>query len=312
MNARKPFIPPALKAMPQWMLWKLILKEGQDKPAKVPFSPKTRMACNPVDASNYMPYGEAVQQWKVSPSAYKGLAFGLVQGVVCVDLDDCLDGDGNVKAWAKGILDQLPASFVEVSQSGKGLHWFGLASLPEGARQRFTLPCGNRVEIYERKRFIAMTGKAMPNSLEDVTEAQDAISSLYKRLTIPPEDPAPQPHNVGLEHIQGVMARMYQSKHGHEIQALWNGDIARYGGDDSSADMALLTHLAFWTNKDVWEMERLFSQSALGQRDKWQKRADYRKRSIQKALENVQAGYNSYDPLRSGMEHHVEVIENEA
>lgn len=33
------------------------------------------------------------------------------------------------------------------------------------------------------------------------------------------------------------------------------------------------------------EMERIFSASALGKRDKWQTRPDYRERTIDKALE---------------------------
>ena len=62
------------------------------------------------------------------------------------------------------------------------------------------------------------------------------------------------------------------------------GDVHAYhGGDDSVADLALLGMLAFWT-QDVAQLERLFSGSALGQREKWRRRADYRKRTIKRAL----------------------------
>ena len=61
------------------------------------------------------------------------------------------------------------------------------------------------------------------------------------------------------------------------------GDVHRYhGGDDSAADLALLGMLTFWT-QDEAQLERLFSDSALGQREKWRKRADYRKRTIKRA-----------------------------
>jgi len=62
------------------------------------------------------------------------------------------------------------------------------------------------------------------------------------------------------------------------------GDVHRHhGGDDSAADLALLGMLTFWT-QDAAQLERLFSGSALGQREKWRRRADYRKRTIKRAL----------------------------
>jgi hypothetical protein len=62
------------------------------------------------------------------------------------------------------------------------------------------------------------------------------------------------------------------------------GDVHRHhGGDDSAADLALLGMLTFWT-QDAAQLERLFSDSALGQREKWRRRADYRKRTIKRAL----------------------------
>ena len=42
--------------------------------------------------------------------------------------------------------------------------------------------------------------------------------------------------------------------------------------------------LAFWTNGNAQQMERLFSASALGQRKKWRERQAYREMTIQAAL----------------------------
>jgi hypothetical protein len=76
------------------------------------------------------------------------------------------------------------------------------------------------------------------------------------------------------------------------------GDVHRHhGGDDSAADLALLGILAFYT-QDEAQLERLFSASALGDRDKWRRRADYRKRTIKKAL--PAPGDEVYDWGRGG------------
>jgi primase-polymerase (primpol)-like protein len=75
------------------------------------------------------------------------------------------------------------------------------------------------------------------------------------------------------------------------------GDVHRHhGGDDSAADLALLGMLTFWT-QDEAQLERLFSDSALGQREKWRKRPDYRKRTIKKAL--PEPGDEAYDWSRN-------------
>jgi RecA-family ATPase len=63
-----------------------------------------------------------------------------------------------------------------------------------------------------------------------------------------------------------------------------HGDVDRYhAGDDSSADAGLMEILAFQT-QDEDQLEYLFSQSALGQREKWNKRPDYRQRTINYVL----------------------------
>jgi len=75
------------------------------------------------------------------------------------------------------------------------------------------------------------------------------------------------------------------------IALFYENDLTAYNNDESSADMALLSMLAFWTRKDPAQMERLFNQSALGQRDKWKGREDYRRQSINRAIKNCREVY---------------------
>ena len=73
------------------------------------------------------------------------------------------------------------------------------------------------------------------------------------------------------------------------------GDAATYGGDESRADLGLMGMYAFYT-QDRAQLERLFGASALGQRDKWRNRPDYRRRTIDKALKRLG---ETYTPARS-------------
>jgi hypothetical protein len=96
-----------------------------------------------------------------------------------------------------------------------------------------------------------------------------------------------------------VLEKCRAAKNAPKFSDLYDaGDVHRHhGGDDSAADQALMNMLAFWT-QDEAQLERLFSASALGQREKWRRRANYRKPTIEKALAFV--ADERYDWSRNG------------
>ena len=82
-----------------------------------------------------------------------------------------------------------------------------------------------------------------------------------------------------------VIERARGAKNGAKFAALWSGDTRDHGGDDSAADLALVSMLSFWT-QDPDQLDRLFRRSGL-MRDKWE-RATYRQPTIEKALERAE------------------------
>jgi putative DNA primase/helicase len=84
-----------------------------------------------------------------------------------------------------------------------------------------------------------------------------------------------------------------QAKNGEKFSRLWRGDTSDYAGDESRADLALCSLLAFWTDGDTEGMDRLFRQSGL-MRDKWNRR-DYRERTFMKVLEGKTEFYQPGD-----------------
>jgi P4 family phage/plasmid primase-like protien len=90
-----------------------------------------------------------------------------------------------------------------------------------------------------------------------------------------------------------ILAR--SATNGVKFSALYdNGDLSPYNGDESRADMGLMNMLAFWTRCNAAKMERLFSNSQLGQREKWQ-RTDYRNMTIERAIADCR---EVYEPIR--------------
>src|SRR5262249_19249146 len=83
------------------------------------------------------------------------------------------------------------------------------------------------------------------------------------------------------------------AKNGAKFVALWNGNTGDYGSQ-SEADIALCSHLSFWTGKNPERMDALFRQSGLF-RDKWD-RTDYRLRTIAAAIKRT---HDTYAPAGS-------------
>ncbi|MFI7239680.1 bifunctional DNA primase/polymerase [Streptomyces cyaneofuscatus] len=106
-----------------------------------------------------------------------GLGFVLDgDGIVCLDLDHCLDEDGELVAWARTILDAAGPTWAEVSRSGDGLHLWGYGTLPHG--RRITVGGGGSVELYGTGRYIAVTGRTFGDKPQRLGDLQHVIDSL--------------------------------------------------------------------------------------------------------------------------------------
>src|SRR5262249_7158111 len=98
-------------------------------------------------------------------------------GVFCVDLDGSLQADNTWSPFALAVLERFPTALVEVSYSGRGLHIFGRYSNVPDHRTRVN---GVPLEVYSRKRFIALTGTHMAGELtDDRSHALRALIAEY-------------------------------------------------------------------------------------------------------------------------------------
>lgn len=89
----------------------------------------------------------------------EGVGLGFVlngDGVVCIDVDDCLIG-GRLAEWFAPYFSRLPKTYVEVSPSGNGLHIWGTGFFD---RSGFVAAVdGGKFEIYRSARYLTVTGK---------------------------------------------------------------------------------------------------------------------------------------------------------
>lgn len=249
-----------------------------------------------------------------------GFVFTRAADISGIDLDHCRDaGTGEIDAWAKTILDSVK-SYSEISPSGEGVHIILKGQLPAGVdgKRKELHGDGYRpkaaIEMYSAGRYFTMTGNTLPGYSQAVEARQDELIAIYEEFFGKVEsdpnpdrqkarkpstgekkkDAKPEPPHESTLPDEAIIARMLSGINADEIEALFTrGDTSAYGGDDSSADLALCNHLAFWTGKDRQRMDSIFRQSKL-MRPKWdEKRGNttYGEITIGKACQGTKEVY---------------------
>lgn len=246
---------------------------------------------------------------RLGPSYGVGFVFTENDPFFLLDIDSCYTPETGWSTLATDMINRLSGAGVEVSLSQKGLHIIGSCD-------KFEHGCRNGelgLELYTEKRFVALTGiHATGNVNVNCTEALKAINAQYfnapKVNKVAKEwwSDTPMDGWNGPEDDQELLnmalkAQSNAAKFGNATTAtfsqLWNADekaLCQFYPPDtnsqepynrSSADAALMQHLAWWTGCNAERMLRMIRQSALA-RDKWD-RDDYLPRTIRAARGNT-------------------------
>ena len=127
-------------------------------------------------------------------------------------------------------------------------------------------------------------------------EQLDALTRKYLQEPKPEENGQRHDPHTGVLSDEEILTLCRKARNAAKFSDLFDaGHTAAYDGDDSSADLALVSIIAFYT-QDENQIDRIFSRSALYRPDKWGKRSDYRRRTIAKVLDQLT---ETYTPPRS-------------
>mgnify|MGYP003375701289 CR=1 FL=1 len=309
-------IPADLTALPQWVCWHYETRNG--KQTKPPIQAKSNgklLHAKSNDPETWADFDTAVAAAVRLNMEGVGLNVWEDDGLTGLDLDHVFDpATGELDPLAAEVVDRFAGvTYTEVSPSGTGIRiWC------KGKPQRSGKCSGTvkwlEVYSYPSKRYLTVTGNQWPGSADHVTEQQDALDWLHSRFMAKtdstererPGKGSNAPHQSPVEASldlddAALLEKARNAKNGASFEALWSGDTSRQGGDHSSADMALLNLLAFWTNKDAARMDRLFRQSGLT-RPKWDVIHDpsgqrtYGQISIDKAIADCRETYSGKRP----------------
>ena len=301
----------------RWCIFKLDRPRriGQHM-TKLPINAVTGRMAKSNDPASWSDFKTALAGYKKFDAS--GLGFFLGDGWCCLDVDDqseqlreFMSDPSDSSNLICQLLQATSHSYTEVSQSGTGIHIIFKGRKPQDSASR-----KGKYEMYDRTRFIALTGNTIRGCTNVKTLSRDQVEQLAE-MTVGKKEvgepvsnqqktpPAQYPRTQTTTKVgyglseQTIINRMRNNpRQGTKLSRLLDGDISLYNNDHSSADIALCNALAFWTNHDPRKMDNIFRQSGL-MRGKWDephnsKGETYGQMTINDAIQHTPRGY-SYD-----------------
>ena len=285
-----------LKGRNLWICWNYVVREG--KKTKVPCT-VTGGTCGTDEkfTSTWVSYAEA--KAAVAEHGFSGIGIIIPKDMFFLDIDHKAIEDPFVQ-----MLLMRFNSYAELSVSKEGVHILGTYDISRIPTQRdekgrvrldrryYVKNPHNNLELYLgglTNRFAVVTEDFIQDKpLADCTQGiLTTLDKEMRRKTGTAGEKAEQKSSVrrgGDAKVEQIIQALRKQANGKKFTMLFDrGDIAAYGGDDSAADCALCSLIAFRTGDDPLLIDAIFRQSAL-MRDKWE-REDYRELTINAALE---------------------------
>lgn len=292
-------IPQELRNLKQWGLFELKWVEARKKNTKIPINPYDGSAGKSNDPNTWSDFDTAMRALNDVERA-DGLAFYFANGYVGLDIDHI---DSNLEDWRAGdndpnnlvnkFQDLTDNTYMEVSQSGTGIHAIFKGKIPGKRRRK-----GN-YEMYQTGRFFALTGN---NIIPDPTiksMSDDEMKTLYEFLF--GKDNIVQLHSesdnitpVDLSVAEIIKRAENSAKTGTRFTMFMKGGWEQFYASHSEADMAFANDLAFWTGRDFHKMDTIFRNSSL-MREKFDEKhgaVTYGTSLLNKAINETQNIYN--------------------
>lgn len=269
-------LPASLTELDRWLNWRFEIREG--RPTKVP------LQVNGFQAKTTIP-GHCTSIERAFDSMLRdidrglGFVFFAEDGLIGIDLDNCLQ-NGDLKAWAKPIVERFADTYTEVSPGGEGLKIFAKGSISAklcGSGMKRQLEDGE-VEIYQHSRYFTVTGKRFRGSPAEIEEHTASALWLISRLEnsrakrgsssellSAPVAVAPNLSDFQSNQVAALRQNIPQ------FDQLWRGDNSQFSGDESRGDLSFCSTLARKLRFDAAAIDAAFRCSAR-MRPKWDTR----------------------------------------
>ena len=162
-------------------------------------------------------------------------------------------------------------TYTEFSPSKKGLHLYFFAKDFQYDSQRYyTINHKAGVEVYvagATSKYVTLTGDIC--QWYEFGDRTEELKEVLERFMVRPATNAINAIKSATPTLDdaALLEKARSSKNGERFWKLYSGDTGSFQSA-SEADMALCSHLAFWTGGDANQVDRLFRASGL-MREKW-------------------------------------------
>lgn len=284
-------VPTEMAHLEQWVLWRAEKLKDKDEYGKVPYQ-LIEIPASSTNPSSWSSFDKTIQKL----DDYDGVGFVLTKedDYICLDLDDIHIDKETHKPLTDIAKEIMQKTWWEVSPSGTGIHAYFKGTLPDEVKRKNK---SEHLELYSHSRFMTFTG-VNDGITREISSDQSYIDSLveryFKREVITNDVINYDITPANLEDNE-VMQLMAKSKNSDKLSKLMSGGWREIFESQSEADLSLLNALAFYTQKNIVQMDRIFRDSDL-MRPKWDElrgAKTYGQISIEKAIDDCE---NVYDP----------------
>jgi len=266
-----------LKGMRAWACWKSVINPDHEKPDKIPYSyqinPVTKQeeirCADCTRPETWMAFEDATRLLK-SSTAFKGFQIALLpttpeneeDRLIGIDLDRALLPDGTIKPEYMEWILKFNTRF-ELSPLD-GVRGFCFGHFPTFGGKH-----SGSVEIYQDRKWLTVTGHYIPDSAEDINNAQAAIDEFRAQYFKPycEMDTSGFPVTNVRFTDEEIITRLERWPNLDRRETFrryfYNGPI----GNHSDNDFDLCCMIRYWTQDDE-QIDNIFRKSAL-MRNKW-------------------------------------------
>ena len=273
------YIPQELKLNALWCCWKYTPNQ-EGVMIKKPYNVLTGYGAKSNDPSTFVSYPSMLNnlhKYLLIDDKGKqqgGVGLGIFRGYSAIDIDHCVDENGNMSEMAKEIID-FCQSYTEYSPSKTGIRIIFKTNVLIDKNEFYINNQSIGLEIYisdNTNKFVTITGNKISG---DTINEVDITPLLVKYM------------KKGVFNLQKILDK------DPKFNELWNKQAPGSHSNENELDAALCCKLAYYLKNNEEEIDKYFrmspyyaSKDAL-HKSKWN-RADYRLTTIRFAMQLIE------------------------
>lgn len=282
-NLRLKDLPQELKMNALFCGWRLT------ENGKVPFDLVTDNLARSNDPSTFVTYPTLLHychKYLIDDKKVSGIGLGIFRGYSAVDIDHCVDDNGELSEMAQDIVKYCD-SYTEYSPSGKGIRIIFKTNTNLDKDVYYIKNSNLGLEIYisdNTNKFVTLTGNKISGDNVKEIDIKPILDKYMKR---------PNPVSVSQEVVEmkysGNVDLERIVEKDSKFRELWYKTAPGSGSNESELDLSLCNKLAFYYKGDATRINDAFMSSPYFRskdakhKEKWFK--DYGTNTIRMAIQ---------------------------